>query len=153
MTLRFKRSVPCVEGGYVPKPSRIVGSEQFHCYSKCGTWEGAFVYSGATTPLTEATDAHPDHPTPRRPVLLTGLTLFTAASVVTAYAPSAGVLIGARILRSISGCAGLVTGRAAVRDAATPDKAADQLALLTLVVPALAPAVDGYHRLHPLAGG
>lgn len=83
----------------------------------------------------------------RRPVLLAGLTLFTVASVVTACAPNAGVLIGSRILQSIGGCAGLVLGRAAVRDSATPDKAAGQLALLTLVmsvVPALAPAVGGY---------
>ncbi len=83
----------------------------------------------------------------RRPVLLIGLMLFTIASVVTACAPNAGVLIGARILQSIGGCAGLVLGRAAVRDGATPDKAAGQLALLTLVmsiVPALAPAVGGY---------
>jgi DHA1 family bicyclomycin/chloramphenicol resistance-like MFS transporter len=83
----------------------------------------------------------------RRPVLLFGLALFTAASVVTACAPNAGVLIGSRILQSVGGCAGLVLGRAAVRDGATPDKAADQLALLTLVmsvVPALAPAVGGY---------
>jgi len=83
----------------------------------------------------------------RRPVLLAGLTLFTAASVVTACAPNAGVLIGSRILQSIGGCAGLVLGRAAVRDSATPDKAAGQLAMLTLVmsvVPALAPAVGGY---------
>lgn len=83
----------------------------------------------------------------RRPVLLVGLTLFTAASVVTACAPNAGVLIGSRILQSIGGCAGLVLGRAAVRDAATPDQAAGQLAMLTLVmslVPALAPAVGGY---------
>jgi MFS transporter, DHA1 family, multidrug resistance protein len=83
----------------------------------------------------------------RRPVLLAGLTLFTIASIVTACAPNAGVLIGSRVLQSIGGCAGLVLGRAAVRDSSTPDKAAGQLALLTLVmsmVPALAPAVGGY---------
>src|SRR3954454_20732516 len=83
----------------------------------------------------------------RRPVLLIGLTLFTIASVVTACAPNASVLIGARILQSIGGCAGLVLGRAAVRDGAAADKAAGQLALLTLVmslVPAIAPAVGGF---------
>jgi MFS transporter, DHA1 family, multidrug resistance protein len=83
----------------------------------------------------------------RRPVLLVGLTLFTLASVVTACAPNAGVLIGSRVLQSIGGCAGLVLGRAAVRDGAEPDKAAGQLAMLTLVmsvVPALAPAVGGF---------
>jgi DHA1 family bicyclomycin/chloramphenicol resistance-like MFS transporter len=83
----------------------------------------------------------------RRPVLLAGLSLFTAASIVTSVAPNAAVLIGGRILQSIGGCAGLVLGRAAVRDGATADKAAGQLALLTLVmamVPAIAPAIGGY---------
>ena len=83
----------------------------------------------------------------RRPVVLVGLTLFTGASVVAALAPSAPILIGARILQAVGGCAGLVLGRAAVRDGATPDKAAGQLALLTLVmsvVPAIAPAIGGY---------
>ncbi|MDR3531932.1 MAG: multidrug effflux MFS transporter [Rhodopila sp.] len=83
----------------------------------------------------------------RRPVLLVGLSLFTGASVVTALAPNATILIGARILQSIGGCAGLVLGRAAVRDGATAEKAAGQLALLTLVmamVPAIAPAIGGY---------
>jgi MFS transporter, DHA1 family, multidrug resistance protein len=83
----------------------------------------------------------------RRPVLLVGLTLFTGASVVTALAPNAGVLIGGRILQSLGGCAGLVLGRAAVRDGASAEKAAGQLALLTLVmamVPAVAPAIGGY---------
>lgn len=83
----------------------------------------------------------------RRPVLLFGLGLFTLASTLTALAPNAGVLIGGRILQSIGGCAGLVLGRAAVRDGATADRAAGQLALLTLVmsmVPAIAPAIGGY---------
>ena len=83
----------------------------------------------------------------RRPVLLVGLALFTAASVVTACAPNPAVLIGSRIVQSIGGCAGLVLGRAAVRDGATPEKAAGQLAMLTLVmsmVPAIAPAIGGY---------
>jgi DHA1 family bicyclomycin/chloramphenicol resistance-like MFS transporter len=57
------------------------------------------------------------------------------------------MLIGARIFQSIGGCAGLVLGRAAVRDGATAERAIGQLALLTLVmsmVPAIAPAVGGY---------
>lgn len=83
----------------------------------------------------------------RRPVMLAGLSLFTAASVVTALAPNATVLIVARIVQSIGGCAGLVLGRAAVRDGASADKAAGQLALLTLVmalVPSVAPVIGGY---------
>ena len=83
----------------------------------------------------------------RRPVLLAGLSVFTIAGIAVACAPNAPVLIGARILQAIGGCAGLVLGRAAVRDSAGPDKAAGQLAMLTLVmsaVPALAPAIGGY---------
>ena len=83
----------------------------------------------------------------RRPVLLVGMTIFTLASAATALAPNPTILIGARILQSIGGCAGLVLGRAAVRDSATPDKAAGQLALLTVtmaMLPAIAPAVGGY---------
>ena len=83
----------------------------------------------------------------RRPVLLWGMTLFTLASAATALAPTPTILIGARILQSIGGCAGLVLGRAAVRDSATPDKAAGQLALLTVtmaMLPAIAPAIGGY---------
>jgi DHA1 family bicyclomycin/chloramphenicol resistance-like MFS transporter len=83
----------------------------------------------------------------RRPVLIAGLTLFTAAGILTALAPTSGLLIGGRILQSIGGCAGLVLGRAAVRDGATAERAAGQLALLTLVmslVPAIAPAIGGY---------
>jgi MFS transporter, DHA1 family, multidrug resistance protein len=83
----------------------------------------------------------------RRPVVLAGLSLFTAASIVTALAPNASILIGARIIQSLGGCAGLVLGRAAVRDGASAEKAAGQLALLTLVmamVPAIAPAIGGY---------
>ena len=83
----------------------------------------------------------------RRPVLLAGLALFTLAGLATALAPSAALLILARILQSIGGCAGLVLGRAMVRDAAEGDRATKQLALLTLVMsmaPAIAPVFGGY---------
>lgn len=83
----------------------------------------------------------------RRPVLLGGLALFTLAGAVTAIAPNAGVLIAARVVQSVGGCGGLVLGRAIVRDQATADRAAAQLALLTLVMsmaPAIAPVVGGY---------
>jgi DHA1 family bicyclomycin/chloramphenicol resistance-like MFS transporter len=83
----------------------------------------------------------------RRRVLLFGLGLFTFAGILTAAAPTATLLISGRILQSIGACAGLVLGRAAVRDGASAERAAGQLALLTLVmsmVPAIAPAIGGY---------
>ena len=83
----------------------------------------------------------------RRPVLLAGLALFTVAGMASAAAPNAWMLVIARILQSIGACAGLVLGRAIVRDSATPDRAAAQLAMLTLVMsaaPAIAPVLGGY---------
>jgi DHA1 family bicyclomycin/chloramphenicol resistance-like MFS transporter len=56
-------------------------------------------------------------------------------------------MVIARILQSIGACSGLVLGRAIVRDSATPDRAAAQLAMLTLVMsaaPAIAPVLGGY---------
>jgi MFS transporter, DHA1 family, multidrug resistance protein len=53
----------------------------------------------------------------------------------------------ARVLQSIGACSGLVLGRAIVRDLAPPDRAAAQLAMLTLVMsaaPAIAPVLGGY---------
>lgn len=83
----------------------------------------------------------------RRPVLLAGLSLYTVAGFVAAAAPNAAALIVARVFQSLGGCSGLVLGRAIVRDAASADRAAGQLALLTLVmsaVPAIAPVIGGY---------
>jgi MFS transporter, DHA1 family, multidrug resistance protein len=83
----------------------------------------------------------------RRPVLLGGLALFTLAGIATAAAPTAWALVIARILQSIGACAGLVLGRAIVRDSAAPDRAAAQLAMLTMVMsmaPAIAPVLGGY---------
>jgi DHA1 family bicyclomycin/chloramphenicol resistance-like MFS transporter len=83
----------------------------------------------------------------RRPVLLGGLALFTLAGIATAAAPTAWALVIARILQSIGACAGLVLGRAIVRDSAAADRAAAQLAMLTMVMsmaPAIAPVLGGY---------
>src|SRR6516162_4192893 len=83
----------------------------------------------------------------RRPVLLGGLALFTLAGIAATAAPNAWTLVIARILQSIGACSGLVLGRAIVRDSATPDRAAAQLAMLTLVMsaaPAIAPVLGGY---------
>jgi len=82
----------------------------------------------------------------RRPVLLIGLTLYTVASVLAAFASSAGALIAARIFQALGGCAGLVLGRAMVRDGTTPERAVQQLALMNAVIaiaPAMAPAIGG----------
>ncbi len=82
----------------------------------------------------------------RRPVLMAGLGLYTLASLAAALAPGVEALIAARLLQSLGGCAGLVLGRAMVRDTAGPEDAVRRLALLTLMMlvgPGLAPVLGG----------
>jgi DHA1 family bicyclomycin/chloramphenicol resistance-like MFS transporter len=81
----------------------------------------------------------------RRPTLMAGLVLYTAASLAAAAAPDAEVLIVLRLFQAVGGCAGLVLGRAIVRDTALPIEAARRLALMNLMV-TLGPGVA------PLAG-
>src|SRR5450830_1152291 len=52
----------------------------------------------------------------RRPVLLIGLGIYTVAGVLAAVAPSVHFLIFTRLLQALGGAAGLVLGRAVVRD-------------------------------------
>jgi DHA1 family bicyclomycin/chloramphenicol resistance-like MFS transporter len=82
----------------------------------------------------------------RRPVLMVGLALYTTASLAAALAPDVYALLTARLLQAFGGCAGLVLGRAIVRDMSGPEDAARQLALMNLVVvigPAVAPLIGG----------
>jgi DHA1 family bicyclomycin/chloramphenicol resistance-like MFS transporter len=80
----------------------------------------------------------------RRPVLVVGLLLFTAASLVAAWASRVDVLLTARLLQGFGGSVGLVLGRAMVRDTAALGDAARRLALMNLMVtlgPGLAPII------------
>ena len=80
----------------------------------------------------------------RRPMLLAGLSLYTVASLCAALAPSAPMLVGARLLQALGGCAGLALGRAVARDTATPDTAVGSMALLNLMMmigPGVAPSM------------
>jgi DHA1 family bicyclomycin/chloramphenicol resistance-like MFS transporter len=82
----------------------------------------------------------------RRPVLITALLIFLAATVLAGFAPSLKWLIAARVVQALGACGGLVLGRAMARDGATPEQAARQLALLIMVMtvaPAIAPLIGG----------
>jgi len=82
----------------------------------------------------------------RRPVLQAGLVLYTAAGLAAALAPEEYTLIAARLFQAFGGCAGLVLGRAIVRDTAPPAEAGRRLALMNLMVtlgPAAAPLIGG----------
>ena len=80
----------------------------------------------------------------RRPVLLVGLAAFIAGSLGCALAPSIDLLIGARVVQSIGGAAGMVLARAIVRDLYDRERSASVIAYLTMamvVAPMLAPTI------------
>ncbi|WP_243371646.1 multidrug effflux MFS transporter [Microvirga solisilvae] len=82
----------------------------------------------------------------RRPILMIGLVLYTVAGIAAAAAPGVYALVAARLFQALGGCAGLVLGRAMVRDMSGPETAARQLAVMNLIVvigPALAPLFGG----------
>ena len=78
----------------------------------------------------------------RRTPLLAGLAVYVLASLACAVAPSTAVLITARVLQGVAGAAGIVLGRAIVRDLHSGAAAArlfSTLILVTGVTPVLAP--------------
>lgn len=80
----------------------------------------------------------------RRPTLMAGLTIYILAGLAAALAPEVQALIAARLFQALGGCAGLVLGRAIVRDLAAPGEAARRIAtmnLMTTLGPGLAPMV------------
>lgn len=82
----------------------------------------------------------------RRPVMLTGLGIYVAASVVCAFSPSIAVLVAARFLQAAGACVGPVLGRAVVRDVHGREGSARVLAYMSAAM-ALAPAIG------PIIGG
>jgi len=82
----------------------------------------------------------------RRPVLMAGLVLYAGAGLAAALVPDVHGLIVARLLQALGGCAGLVIGRAIVRDSALPQEAARRMAVMNLMVaigPGAAPLIGG----------
>jgi DHA1 family bicyclomycin/chloramphenicol resistance-like MFS transporter len=70
----------------------------------------------------------------RRSPLLVGLAIFAGASVACAVAPDAYVLLAARLAQGLAGAAGLVIGRAIVRDLYSGWQMARYFATLMLVM-------------------
>jgi DHA1 family bicyclomycin/chloramphenicol resistance-like MFS transporter len=82
----------------------------------------------------------------RRPVLMAGLALYAMAGLAAALVPDVHSLIVARLLQALGGCAGLVIGRAIVRDTALAQEAARRMAMMNLMVavgPGAAPLIGG----------
>lgn len=82
----------------------------------------------------------------RKPPLYFGYVIYTIGSVGCAMASNMAMLTAMRVVQALGGCAGLVIGRAIVRDRCEPHEAARAFTTLTMIValgPVLAPAVGG----------
>nr|WP_321444910.1 multidrug effflux MFS transporter [uncultured Cohaesibacter sp.] len=83
----------------------------------------------------------------RRPILLGGLLIAAIASFLGAFSGSLEMLIVWRIIQVASGAAGLVLGRAIVRDIRKPSEAASMLGYVTMgmaMAPMVAPIIGGF---------
>jgi DHA1 family bicyclomycin/chloramphenicol resistance-like MFS transporter len=82
----------------------------------------------------------------RRRPLLAGVALYAGASLLCALSPSIAALIALRFVQGAAGAAGIVIGRAVVRDLYEGDAAARLFSSLMLVggvAPILAPVIGG----------
>ena len=78
----------------------------------------------------------------RIPPIMVGVAIYVLASVVCAISMSPDMLIAARFVQALGGCAGGVVARAIVRDRFTHTETASMLSLMTLIMglaPILAP--------------
>ena len=83
----------------------------------------------------------------RRPVLLAGLTLFLGGTALCGFASSLPMLIAGRVGQAVGACAGLVLGRAIIRDVYDRDASARGIAIVMMAMtlaPAVSPAIGAY---------
>ena len=83
----------------------------------------------------------------RRPVLLWGILLFLLGTLLCALAESIAMLIVGRVIQAVGGCAGLVLGRAIVRDTHDRSESASMIGYITMamvVAPMVAPLLGGF---------
>ncbi len=84
----------------------------------------------------------------RRPVLLAGLALFTAAGFACAFSPSLTVLIALRFVQGMGASVGPILARAMVRDRFGSSQDAvsilSQITQIMIVAPLLAPTLGAY---------
>lgn len=87
----------------------------------------------------------------RRPVVLTGLAMFTIASAGCALSQSIEQLVFFRAMQGLSTGAGIVVSRAVIRDMFPPAQAQKVMSQVTIyfgVAPAVAPIVGGWLFVH-----
>src|SRR5437868_12380863 len=83
----------------------------------------------------------------RRPVLIAGLAMFLVGTAVCGVAWSLPWLIVGRVIEAFGGCAGMVLGRAIVRDLFDRERSASAIATITMAMslaPSISPAIGAY---------
>lgn len=83
----------------------------------------------------------------RRPVLLVGTGLFLLGTLTCLFAPAIEVFLMGRVIQGFGGSAGLILGRAILRDLYDRDQAASMIGYVTMgmaVAPMIGPAIAGY---------
>lgn len=87
----------------------------------------------------------------RRPVILSGIALFTLASAGCALSQTIAYLVVFRALQGLSAGAGIVVSRAVIRDMFAPaqaQKVMSQVIIFFGVAPAIAPIIGGWLFVH-----
>lgn len=87
----------------------------------------------------------------RRPVLLTGIALYSLTAALAIWAADVWVLIGLRFLQGAAGSTGRIVVRAIVRDLYTRDIAARVLSYMTVIgtcIPIFAPVISAQLVIH-----
>lgn len=82
----------------------------------------------------------------RKPVILTSVCLYAAASVAGALAPSMEALLGIRFLQGFFACSGVIVARAVIRDLFDREAGAKLFSLMMGIhgiMPAIAPGASG----------
>lgn len=83
----------------------------------------------------------------RKPVIVIAMAIYTVASIGAALAPSFTFLLGCRVLQGLSGGAGIVVGRAVVRDTLQGEDAQRMMSKIMMIfgiAPAIAPIVGAW---------
>jgi DHA1 family bicyclomycin/chloramphenicol resistance-like MFS transporter len=83
----------------------------------------------------------------RRPVMLSGFSLFSIASLMCAVAPSLETLIFGRFMQAVGVSVGTVTSRAILRDTRDGDKMAEAMSYIAAamgIAPIVAPIAGGF---------
>lgn len=83
----------------------------------------------------------------RRPCVVAGIAVFVAGSVLGALSQSTGALLAARVLEGAGSGIAFALARAIIRDTASKDQAASQIASVTMVMvvaPMLSPYLGGH---------